>query len=80
MQRKIRCGVIWVYLLCLVISYHVIGSIYYYFFVTIDWVETVTLWQKIKNFYMGGFSEVICPSVLLSIFVMIIILLFMKDE
>lgn len=80
MPRMIRYIELWMYLLCLVLAYHIVRAYRYFFTVEIDWVETVTLWQKIKVFYTEDYSLSICPAVIVSIFLMISVLLLMRDK
>lgn len=80
MPRMIRYIELWICLLCLVLSYHMVRVYWYFFTAEIDWVETATLWQKFREFYVGEFSSSICPAVIVSIIMMTVVLLLMKDK
>lgn len=80
MSRMFRCIELWIYMFCIVLAYHMVRAYWYFVAIEIDWAETVTLWQKIKVFYTDDYSLSICPAVIVSIFLMIAVLLLMKDK
>lgn len=49
-----------------IVGYLIVGYIINTMFVEIDWVENVTIWHKLKEYYIRTFFQNIIPALIIA--------------
>jgi len=61
------------FIVIFVVSYFIVGYVWNEMFVAIDWIDDVTIWQKLREYYIRSFAGNVFPTLILSIFLTYII-------
>jgi len=64
--KKDKNIIIFIFIIMFCISYMIVGYVLNEMFVVIDWVDDVTIWQKLREYYTRNMSRNFFPSILLA--------------
>lgn len=68
----------YVFLISFMVGYMIVGYVINTMFIHIDWVENVTIWQKLKEYYIRTFFQNLIPTSIIAGIVTLIFGLFSK--
>lgn len=78
MNKKSK--VIITFIISFIIAFFLVGYVMNVMFVSIDWVEGVTIWQKFREYYIRTFFSNIIPAFIIAIVSTILISLAYKKR
>lgn len=74
-------SIILTFIISFIISYLIVGYVFNGMFVAIKWVEDVTIWMKLKEFYIRPiFNNIILSTIVSTIITFITNLLFKNHK